>query len=771
MDSNGQPQIDLGDKGDDADDDTPDIAMPFGPNAGQRMLLANLHNRNISLKARQMGFSTLIEVMALDHALFNRDQEVVVIAHTKHAATKLYRKKVCFAYDRLAAFLRELVPTVERSQTQRVLANGNSIEVTSSARGGTPHFLHVSEMGKIAAKYPDKAVEITTGSLQGVPLSGRVFIESTAEGKSGAFYTMSDRAEKKAQAGDPLTQADYRFHFFAWWMMPDCRLLLDQAHRARISAKEHEYFDKVDGVMDVAIDLEQRAWYVNKRDNDFADSPDIMWREYPSTPDECWQASTEGKYLAPALARARKEHRIGRYPLIRHVPVNTFWDLGASDDTSIRLHQRIGPMDHFPRFMQGSGEGLFRHFFRRVLREGQNQDSFGLTDARLDEVGGLGGDDAGLAQSRTGEDQRRILVHDDRKALLRRQGIALDVVEEILPSVQFGDDEGRDAVRPQRVRIACKLPDGRDPRDGLRPDSLGIQLRQERRIQSTGVVKQRRDLTRGGVLGRCRERHHPGKDPVQSRCFLLEGCKTEAGPEREVAFARLGGARASSVRRKGIALIIAAHKDLAEAAPTADALRTRMADLPASWREAALRPEISTQWRELQVRQLFRLTLEGLFFWTVGTLVKGPMTTRQIALSFLDELSAGSDLPKSAVSWVPGTGLAGDPVTLLRDILTELQRRPRNPTQLVAALIHDLAFSLAEAPREAHQFESSDRLPLARDRKDADSWKHLAPGEFLVRLIGNWIMAQHAYWSVGREGPCRCKNPWEADHASAHRYG
>ena len=220
--------------------------------------------------------------------------------------------------------------------------------------------------------------------------------------------------------------------------------------------------------------------------------------------------------------------------------------------------------------------------------------------------------------------------------------------------------------------------------------------------------------------------------------------------EREVAFARLGGARASSVRRKGIALTIAAHKDLAESAPTADALRTRMADLPASWREAALRPEISTQWRELQVRQLFRLTLEGLFFWTVGTLVKGPMTTRQIARSFLDELSAGSDLPKSAVSWVPGTGLAGNPVTLLRDIQTELQRRPRDPTQLVAALIHGLAFSLAEAPREAHQFESSDRLPLARARKDADSWKHLAPGEFLIRVIENWIMAQHAYWSVGR---------------------
>jgi hypothetical protein len=126
--------------------------------------------------------------------LFNRDQEVVVIAHTKEAATKMYRKKVCFAYDNLPEGIRRLFPIAERTQTQLVFENGSSIEVTSSARGGTPHFLHISEMGKIAAKYPERAIEITTGSLQGVPKNGLVFIESTAEGKAGAFYDLSRRA-------------------------------------------------------------------------------------------------------------------------------------------------------------------------------------------------------------------------------------------------------------------------------------------------------------------------------------------------------------------------------------------------------------------------------------------------------------------------------------------------------------------------------------------------------------------------------------------------
>lgn len=347
-------------KGDDDGDDIPEIAVPFIPNPAQRILLKNLHYRNVILKARQMGFSTLIEIMALDHALFNSDQEVVVIAHTKDAATKLYRKKICFAYDRLPAFVREMVPTIERSQTQLVFGNGSSIEVTSSARGGTPHFLHISEMGKIAAKFPEKAVEITTGSLQGVPKTGLVFIESTAEGQGGAFHAISDRAEKRSKTDDdkdPLSPLEYRFQFFPWFVQPEYRLTEDQARRVKISVKEHTYFDSIEGLMDVEIDMPQRGWYILKRDTDFADTPDLMWREYPSTPLECWQASTEGKYYAAPMIRARKEGRVFDLPILRHVQVNSFWDLGASDDTAIWLHQEVDGWDNWIGFHEESGAG------------------------------------------------------------------------------------------------------------------------------------------------------------------------------------------------------------------------------------------------------------------------------------------------------------------------------------------------------------------------------------------------------------------------------
>lgn len=352
-------------KGDDAPEDEPDIAVPFRPNPPQRLLLANLHTRNTVLKARQMGFSTLIDILALDHALFIRDQECVIIAQTDDAAKKLYRKKILFAYDNLPPAVKEAFPTVKRTEKMMAFANGSSIEVTSSARGGTPHFLHISEFGKIAATAPNKAAEITSGSMQGVPKTGIIFIESTAEGQSGAFYENARRAEANHIAGRELGPLEYRFHFFPWFMDVGYRLDPDSARRTRISSKEHEYFDTIEGKMDVELTLEQRAWYIQKRDTDFAAHPDLFWREYPSTPDECWQASTEGKYYAKQIAIARREGRICKLPILRHVPVDTFWDLGASDDTAIWVRQVVGPWRHWIAFHEQGGAG-YLHFINWI---------------------------------------------------------------------------------------------------------------------------------------------------------------------------------------------------------------------------------------------------------------------------------------------------------------------------------------------------------------------------------------------------------------------
>jgi hypothetical protein len=210
-------------------------------------------------------------------------------------------------------------------------------------------------MGMIAAKFPDKAREITTGSLQAVPATGFCFIESTAEGQDGAFYEIARRAEAKRLQMKVLTPADYHFHFFAWWMDPGYTMA---PASVSISTKQHDYFDGIEDAMGCTLNLGQRAWYVTKLEEDFAHEPDLMWREYPSTPDECWKSSTEGKYLARLVQKARADGRVGTFPIVQRLPANTFWDLGVGDDTVCWVHQHVNGWDRWVAYREQSGVGL-----------------------------------------------------------------------------------------------------------------------------------------------------------------------------------------------------------------------------------------------------------------------------------------------------------------------------------------------------------------------------------------------------------------------------
>ncbi|MFG1462104.1 hypothetical protein V5F77_04320 [Xanthobacter sp. DSM 24535] len=298
--------------------------------------------------------TTLICILWLDHALFNSDQRCGVIAQDREAAEAIFRDKVKFAYDNLPDHLRGTMPLARDSATELLFGHNNSsVRVATSMRSGTIHRLLVSEYGKICAKYPDKANEVVTGSLPAVPLDGIAVIESTAEGQAGEFYNMTKKAQALHQQAKDLTPRDYRFHFFAWWANPEYEM---DPLLVVMTAKDHTYFDKIEGEMMVTLSLRKRAWYVATRDADFSGDPEKMWQEYPSTPDEAFQISTEGKYYAIQLAKARRDGRIGKVPLVQHVPVNTFWDIGAHDGTAVWLHQKVGQEHRFIGFIENWDE-------------------------------------------------------------------------------------------------------------------------------------------------------------------------------------------------------------------------------------------------------------------------------------------------------------------------------------------------------------------------------------------------------------------------------
>lgn len=328
--------------------------VKFVMNSAQEQLFDEMHYLNIVLKARQRGFSTFIQIYMLDACMFNSNVSAGTIAHTREDAEFIFRTKAKYPYENLPEGLRAANAATQNSARELAFANDSNLRVGTSLRSGTFQYLHISEHGKICAKYPDKAEEIRTGALNTVQAGQQIFIESTAEGQGGDFYEFCDRARKLQQAGRPLSKLDFKFHFFPWFEDPE--YVLDP-EGVLIDAEAQEYFRKLADEHGIELRDEQKAWYVKKLET----QQDKMGREYPSTPDEAFAAAVEGAYYSKEMARVRRDGRIDRVPYDPKVPVNTFWDIGRNDDMVIWFHQHIGRWHYFIDYYENSGE-WFGHY-------------------------------------------------------------------------------------------------------------------------------------------------------------------------------------------------------------------------------------------------------------------------------------------------------------------------------------------------------------------------------------------------------------------------
>lgn len=343
--------------------------VPFVPNAVQAKFIDEIWYRNVVPKARQRGFSTVVQIMILDASQFVAFTAGVVIAQDDVTAMDILETKFKFAWRRLPPLLHEMVPKKYDNAHEMSFANGSSILAATSSRGQTPSWLHVSEFGIICLRQPAAADEILTGALPSVPETGIVVIESTIESLEGDFVNLVRRAQAVQQLGKPLARQEWRLHFASWH---DAAEYEADPATAIVGPQDHQYFDKLESHLGITIGPRKRAWYVLKRDSDFGGSTEKMNRQYPSTLEEAMQASTEGRWLGEQMARVRREGRITRVPHVPGVPVNTVWDIGVDDDVAIWLHQEVGPRDHWIGFIEGSGEPP-SHFVGKLQEEASSR--------------------------------------------------------------------------------------------------------------------------------------------------------------------------------------------------------------------------------------------------------------------------------------------------------------------------------------------------------------------------------------------------------------
>ncbi len=378
--------------------------ITFKLNAVQQELDDELHNRNIVLKSRQHGITTYACIRALDMALFRKNSKCGMVFHKKEEALKSFRNKVLYAYNRLPVWLRMERPISKRDMGGAVeFANGSSIECSTSHRGGTLQYLHISEYGPMVAMFPARAEEVTSGALNTLSPDTIVTIESTAMGAWGDFYKRCERAmqhERQVAAGAAVrTKLDYKFFFFAWWQDPTNRL---DPTGVTIPDDLTEYFDGLEAEFECRIFPDQRAWYVKKLEEQM----DKMLREHPSSPAEAFKGSVEGAYYAKELAKAEREGRICDLPFIPSLPVVTFWDIGRNDSTAIWFAQYVGPWIHFIRYYENSGEGASH--YAGVLKRFRDEYGYAYECHYLPH-------DAGVADWSQGDNRTRKEVLEDMK--------------------------------------------------------------------------------------------------------------------------------------------------------------------------------------------------------------------------------------------------------------------------------------------------------------------------------------------------------------------
>ena len=317
-----------------------------------------MHTRNLILKARQLGFTTEQCIIQLDAALFE-SAKCALIAHTLNDAKRLFREKIQYAYKHLPVEIRQANPASNDAAGELVFSKGGSLYISTSFRGGTLRYLHVSEFGKICAKYPDKAREIVTGAFEAVSDECFVTIESTAEGRAGSFFEYAQQAEKQQMSGLDLGALDWKFFFFSWWRNPLYSLDAAQPLPTRLV----DYFAELEAKHGITLTDGQKAWYHAKERTLGED----MRREYPSIPSEAFQQSVEGAYYAKQFAKLYSQQRIGELPDNSHLPVSTYWDLGVGDSTAIWFVRQVGEEFHIVDYYENSGEGL-RHYMK-VLKD------------------------------------------------------------------------------------------------------------------------------------------------------------------------------------------------------------------------------------------------------------------------------------------------------------------------------------------------------------------------------------------------------------------
>jgi hypothetical protein len=250
-------------------------------NAAQRAFERLRGERNIVLKARQMGMTTWAAARFFLKTITKRGTLTLEVAHSQEAAEEIFQIVHRFV-DWLPEELREGPLRTSRANVRqivfpeldsqyRVMSAGDR----NAGRGLTVQNLHCSEL----ARWPGDPAETLAGLRAAMAPGAELIVESTPEGVGGCFY------EEWQKAGETGMVR----HFFPWWM--------ERRYRAKAVDEVSLTDEERDLMAHKGLDLEQIGYRRQIR----ADFRGLARQEYAEDCDACFLASGDSIFEMAAI--------------------------------------------------------------------------------------------------------------------------------------------------------------------------------------------------------------------------------------------------------------------------------------------------------------------------------------------------------------------------------------------------------------------------------------------------------------------------------------
>jgi hypothetical protein len=254
---------------------------PLRANLVQRLFEQRRGEKNIVLKARQLGLTTWTAARFFLKTITRPGTLTLQIAHTQEAAEEIFRIVHRF-YDWLPGELREGPLFTSRANVRQIVfpeLDSQYRVVTAgdrnAGRGLTVQNLHCSEL----ARWPGDPADILAGLRAALAPNAEVILESTPQGVGGCFY---DEWLHAPETG--MIQ-----HFFPWWLEP--RYRSPAVDPARLSDEERGL------IVREHLDPEQIAFRRAMR----ANLRGLGAQEFAEDPESCFLSSGDSVFELSAV--------------------------------------------------------------------------------------------------------------------------------------------------------------------------------------------------------------------------------------------------------------------------------------------------------------------------------------------------------------------------------------------------------------------------------------------------------------------------------------